>query len=197
MALWKFVAVSELPNQTTPFSAADSSLTFKVVFCLITTVVPLRHDSRELICQKQTEQLLLCWYLIPLPHFQFVCIQQYFPHMLYINHRVQNRVKQRSLVSHLSFSSSLYFLLHLSTMLPAATHLRTEPRKWGNQLQSGGGRCVRTIIVPAGAISPWIGGAFRELLSCVAFLGASVGCLQTARQWVHQRRVSHPGQETF
>lgn len=58
--------------------------------------------------------------------------------------------------------------------LPAATHLRTEQRKWGNQLQSGGGWCVRTIIVPGGMISLWIGGSFMEVLNPVAFFSVSL-----------------------
>lgn len=81
---------------------------------------------------------------------------------------------------HLSVTHSPLFLLHLSTTLPAATHLRTEQRKWGNQLQSGGGGCVRTIIVPGGTISLWIAGSFMEVLNPVGFflfLSQSIGGL--------------------
>lgn len=67
------------------------------------------------------------------------------------------------------FVFSSPFLLHLSTALPAATHLRTEPRKWGNQLQSGGGGCVRTIVAPEGRMSLWIGGSFMKVLNPVAY----------------------------
>lgn len=44
---------------------------------------------------------------------------------------------------------TLYFLLHLSTVSPAATRLKTEQRKWWKQLWSRVGWCVRTILEPA------------------------------------------------
>lgn len=79
------------------------------------------------------------------------------------------------------------FLLHLSAALPAATHLRAEQRKWGNQLQSGGGGCVRTIVAPEGRMSLWIGASFRKVLNPVAF------CVFLLRE--HQRLVCTPSND--
>lgn len=93
-------------------------------------------------------------------------------HHVCINQRVKKWLQSHRLLSiYLSHTLRFFppFLLHLSAALPAATHLRTQQRKWGNQLQSGGGWCVRTIVAPGGRMSLWIGGSFMKLLNPVAF----------------------------
>ena len=43
-------------------------------------------------------------------------------------------------------SHTLYFFFHLSTASPASLVWEQRGRKWGNELQSGGGGCVGTSV---------------------------------------------------